>query len=372
MLDIGFACCYLYKMAMMKELKPRAKEILSAIIRDYICTGEPVGSKSIAERYRLGIGSASIRKIMCELEGEGFLTQPHTSAGRIPTLKSFRYYIDSLMKIEALLKVDKETIRTFAESAPGPEERLREATRCLSMLTHTPVMVSAARVRRFLIKSLNAVKVDSTSIMVIAVSCDSVVQNMLVRLPKEDVEKINFERVTNYLNSIASGRTLIELKKKVLREMEDEKNLCDAVVARALKLSALALEGEEYSENSSGSICYVEGRVNIIDQPEFSLDHKKMKRMLTLFEEKGLLVKILESCISEKGPTIRLGSESDIEGLDGVSFVAAPYSANEGLEGALCVVGPIWMNYPRIVPLVGYTAEHLSTGLSERRGLKFV
>ncbi len=350
----------------MDNLSGRTKAVLSAIIREYISTAEPISSKCIAARSGLGLSPASIRKVMAELEATGYLAQPHTSAGRVPTEKSFRYYVDTLVEMENLMKGDMEIIRSICSGAGTVSSGVREVSRALSMLTHSAVMVSATTSDGLLIKNIRVVKIDRENLMVVIVSGHGIVRTELVRMKEQEVVKIDFEKVSNYLNSIAAGLTVDGLKVKIVKEMADERNLCDELMANALKLSAAALDKQDSTDDS---VYYVEGTTNIIDQPEFRADLDKMKRVFNLFQEKSLLVKILDSCMEGSGTTVLLGSESNVKELEGLSFVTAPYVSDGDVAGTLGVIGPVWMNYPKIIPLVGYTAGLLGKGLSNLKKL---
>jgi heat-inducible transcriptional repressor len=346
----------------MESLNDRARAILRAVIREYILAGEPVSSKLIAERSGLSLSPASIRKIMGELVDMGYLVQPHTSAGRVPALKSFRYYHDSLLKVEEPLKIDKEELHTLLEGSLSAKEWVENSSRTLSKLTHSAVIATSTSSGNFVIRHIGVMRVDSSSVMVVITGKSGTVHTKLVRVGAEELEHMNFERISNYLNDIAAGLSILELKELIVREMRDAKRLYDEIIKNALKLSARALDDDDAFEPES--IYHVEGQSNIFDQMEFRLDYKKMKRIFSVFEDHSVLVKILEECMSNDGVSVFLGSESSHCELAGLSFVATPYSIDGGaasFEGTLGVIGPVWMNYPKIIPLVGYTAA-----LSER------
>lgn len=337
----------------MERLNDRKRTILRAVIREYIQSSEPVSSKVIASKCALALSPASIRKIMAELEEMGYLAKPHTSAGRVPAEMSFRYYLDSLLKVEEPLNMDKERIRSLFLNASNAKEWVEGATKALSGLTHHAVMATATRSNRFIIKHIGVMRIDSVSVMVVIVGENNTVYNKLVHMKPFDVERVDFERVSNYLNDISSGLSIAELKQKIVQEMQNEKRLCDEMLENALKLSAAALAD---AGDEPESIYHIEGQANIFDQMEFRVDIDKMKRIFSVFEEKNLLVKILDECMSKRGVKVFLGSESHIDELSGLGFVATPYSMDGGFEGTLGVIGPLWMDYPKIIPLLGFTA----------------
>lgn len=338
----------------MSNFPERSKTILRAIVQDYIKTAEPVSSKAIATNYSLGVSPATIRNIMAELEDQGFLVQPHTSAGRVPTDKSFRFYIDSLLDLEEPGEGDKDLIRRSCERSADVEGILSDTARALSTITNCAGLMFIPRKDIFTIKHINLVPIDSTSLMVVLVSRVGMVQTRLIRLSEAD--KLELERISNYLNSLAEGLTMSELRARIVEEMHKDKSLYDELMANALKLGAMALEESGEADDR----LYLEGRANILEQPEFRDDFERMKKIFAAFEEKGLLVKILDKSLDESGIHIYLGSESLVKEFDGLSFVTAPYGRNGEALGTLGVIGPVRMNYSKIIPLVDYTSALLS------------
>lgn len=333
----------------MNTTHDRSKKILNAIVQDYIQTAEPVSSRAIAVKYPMGLSPATIRNIMAELEDQGYLVQPHTSAGRVPTDKGFRLYIDSLGALDEPLNEQKELIRKSCETPANIEAALMDTARALSILTNCAGLMFVPKRESFVIKQISMLPVDRTSVMALFVSTRGLVQTRVIRLDAGS-STLSLESASNYLNSIASGLTMRELRAKIVEEMRDVKNLYDELLAGALKLGAMA--ADETAEDG----LYVEGKVNIFEQPEFRADFERMKKLFAAFEEKNLLLKILDKSVEESGIHIYLGSESLVSEFEGLSFVTAPYARGGETIGALGVVGPVRMDYARIIPLVDYTA----------------
>jgi heat-inducible transcriptional repressor len=340
-------------------LSERSKAILEAIVQDYIGMVEPVSSKAIATRYSFGLSSATIRKIMAELEAEGFLIEPHTSAGRVPTEKGFRLYVDTLLKTERSLKVDRDLIVKRCFNLQTVEDCKRETTRALSTLTSCAGFVLAPSPTLLIIKDIRFLKMDRTSLMVIVVSAEGIVHTKLVRVGPE-IKRLDLEKISNYLASTGMGLSLEGLRARVVDEMNMEKNLYDELLTNALKLSEIACKEVAATEINE---IYVEGKTNIFDQPEFREDMERMKRILEAFEEKSLLVKILDRSLEQGTIRIWMGSESNIKEFDGLSFVYAPYGRYGATLGAVGVIGPVRMNYPKIIPLVNCAAGFLGEAL---------
>jgi heat-inducible transcriptional repressor len=331
----------------------RYKLILGAIVQEFILTAEPISSKTLSMKYSLGLSPASIRNKMAELERDGYLTQPHTSAGRVPTEKSFRFYVDALLELKEPAEIDKDLLRRCFGGGLDVEDALMETTRALSSLTGCAGLVLMPGREQFVIKQMRLLPMDSTSLIVLFVSSIGLVKTRVVRVGPE-IKKLDLEKISNYLNSIAEGLTIGALRARIVEEMTKEKNLYDELLSNAFRLGAIALE-EEGDASDEGAV-YVEGQSNILEQPEFRDDFDRMKRLFTAFEEKSLLVRILDKSLEEGRINIAMGSESSIDEFRGLSFVTAPYSREGEIFGTLGVIGPVRMNYSKIIPLVTYTA----------------
>ncbi len=340
----------------MRIFSERTKEILRAVVQDYISTAEPVSSKAIATGYSLGISPATIRNIMAELESEGFLVQPHTSAGRVPTDKGFRFYVDSLLRLEEPREGDKDLLKRSCEGELTVENILMETTKALSLLTGCAGLMFLPRKDNFIIKHISFIPIDKTSLMAVLVSNHGIAQTKLIKMGIE-ADKLDLDKISNYLSSVACGLTVRELRARIVEEMNKEKNQYDELLKKALSLGVMVFQLDSRFEENN---LYVEGRVNILDQPEFRDDFERMKKLFAAFEQKGLLVKMLDKSLEESGIHIFLGSESMIREFEGLSFVTSPYGAEGEILGTLGVIGPVRMNYSKIIPLVDYTAGLLS------------
>ncbi len=338
----------------MNGFSERNKNILKAIVQDYIRTAEPVSSKAIAMNHSLGVSPATIRNVMAELESMGFLKQPHTSAGRVPTEKSFRFYIDTLLDFQEPGQLDKDLLKKSCERSASVEEILSDTAKALSTITNCAGLMFIPRKVGFTIRQINLLPIDASGLIVLLVSRFGVVQSRVVRMA--GIEKLEVERISNYLNSIAEGLTVKELRARIVEEMQRDRNLYDELLAKALRLGAEAI-GEEQRAGESDIV--VEGKVNMLGQPEFRDDIERMKKIFSAFEEKSLLVRILDKSMDSSGLSIYLGSENTVEEFDCLSFVTSPYGNREAI-GTLGVAGPMRMDYQRIIPLVDYASGLLS------------
>lgn len=351
-------------MEIMDEiLKMRIKSILEAVINRYLCTGEPVGSDMLSKRHIPALSPATIRNIMSDMEGMGYLMQPHASAGRIPTDKGFRFYVDCILKVRELPKTEKKQIRIRCQKCTDIEKVMYNASSILSTFSDCMGIVLAPRFDNAFIKHTEFIKLGRMQVMVLLVSSSGIVHSRIVRI-EEEVEQRDLERMSGYLNSIAKGLTIRGLKTKILEEMKKEKNLYNRLMAKALKLSKIALDREE----NDGDV-YVEGKSNVLNQPEFINDADRMKLLLKAFEEKSVLVKILDKAMDTTGIQTFIGSENGVNEIRGCSIVTAPYSSNGNVLGTLGVIGPTRMNYARVIPLVSYTAGLLSAVMAKREAV---
>jgi heat-inducible transcriptional repressor len=339
------------------ELSNRSRQILEAIVEDYIATAEPVGSGSVARRHALPLSTATIRNVMANLEEMGLLTSPHTSAGRVPTEKAYRLYVDSLVALRQVSREEKKVIiQRCREAGSGLLGILRETSRTLSSLSNYMGLVVAPSFIEDVFRHIEFIRIGSHKVLAILVSSNGTVQNRLV---ETDTEFPQADLVTmgNYLNKLMEGLTISQARQRILTEMHTEKVQYDNLMLRALRLSeqAVSIEGDEV---------FVEGQARILDQPEFS-DAGRMKDIFRAFEQKGILLKLLERCMSADGVQIYIGSESPLGQSAGVSLITSRFVTSSNTVGLLGVIGPTRMGYSSVIPIVDYTARLVSRLLTE-------
>ncbi|MFQ5427730.1 MAG: heat-inducible transcriptional repressor HrcA [Thermodesulfobacteriota bacterium] len=336
-----------------ENLSERERLVLGAVVKDYIDHAEPVGSRTIASRYYPGLSSATIRNIMAGLEKTGFLFQPHTSAGRIPTEKAFRLYLDTLLELEEPGAAEKEFLYRRVEPFFAIKDILTGTTKALSHITNCTGLAFLLGSYDFTIRDIRLLPIDSESLLLVLVPEAGRARTSVFRGGAE-AGGLDFEKISNYLTEIGRGLTVKELRGRIVEEMRHEKNLYNELLAKALHLGELGLSG--YGDDDGEGSLYVEGQANILEYQEFREDFEKMKQLFTAFEEKSLLVKLLDRGLRQECIQVYLGSESSIEGFDGLSFVIAPYHLDKNISGAVGLIGPVRMDYSKIVPLVSYAA----------------
>jgi heat-inducible transcriptional repressor len=335
---------------MNETFSERDRKILQAIIMDYIQTAEPVGSRTVSKKYKMGLSPATIRNVMSDLEETGFLSQPHTSAGRVPTDRAFRFYVDSILRVGKLSRVERDRIESSLQDEKlDINEMMKRASSLLSLLSKQTGVVLVPRFGSNIFKHIEFIKLREKKILVIIVSQSGEVQNKLIE-SDEVMDQDELDKYSKYLTEIMGGLSLGEAKRRIMEEMKQEKVLFDKLMYRALQLSQKALEDE-----AEGDV-YIEGQTNIIQSPEFA-DLEKMRALLLAFEEKTKIVKLLDKALSAQGIQIFIGGENEFNEMRDCSVIAAPYSKENFTLGTLGVIGPMRMDYSAIIPIVDYTAR---------------
>jgi heat-inducible transcriptional repressor len=338
---------------MAEQLSNRGKRILEAVIEDYIATAEPVGSRSLTRSHALDLSPATVRNVMSDLEEMGFLISPHTSAGRIPTDKAYRLYVNSILEVKNITKERREEIRRRCRLA-GKDlaQVLKETSRLLSTTSSYMGVVMAPRLASNLFRQIEFVKLQSRKIIAILVSQNGTVQNRLLQTD-EDIPQEDLVRMANYLNELLQGLTIAQVRERLFREMQSEKVRYDALRGRALALS------EQTINNPEGPELFLEGQANILEQPEFA-DATKVREIFRAFEKKSLLLDLLDRSMQGEGVQIFIGSESRLLRMEGMSLITSTYMTGKDTVGVLGVIGPTRMGYGRVIPIVDYTAKLIS------------
>lgn len=340
-------------------LNARQRGVLRAIVMDYIRTAEPVGSRTVCRKYGFSLSAATIRTIMADLEELGYVSQPHTSAGRVPTVRGYRLYVDALMDRPRLSRAEVQRIQEEVTPSAGEVEALLRGTgKLLSALSPYVAVVMAPRLQENHFRQVELVGHTRNRVLVVLLADTGLVHHKVVTVD-EAMSQEELDRIARYLTDLLQGRSLREVRDLLLAQMADEKAQYDRLLARALQLGAKALEGEAEAE------VYVAGAAHIADQPEFA-DIAKMKALFAAFEEKSKLVRILNACLTGEGLKIFIGSEIPVRDIQELSVVASPYRRGNQVLGVLGVLGPTRMDYGRTLALVETTAKMLSRVLTER------
>lgn len=344
------------------ELSERKKRILRAVIDDYIQTAAPVGSKALADHHDLRVSSATIRSEMSELEELGFLAQPHTSAGRIPSQTAYRVYVDHLMQLSALPKMDAKHLKSYFQNQHqrlvSTEEILSAAARALSETTSYVSVVMAPKLVGIAIRHIQLVYVSGRSALLVLVTDAGILKDTIVQLPF-DIDPDMMDRASHILCRMLVGRTLHDLRqdnsrlisREILREMEILSRVSD-VVGRQLQ------ETEEEQE------MVVEGTAGVLAHPEYS-DVDKARSFLEFINRRDNIGRLLRGS-EDMALTIRIGREHREEPVNDCSTITATYSVNGKKVGQLGIIGPVRMQYGKVVAVLEYMKKALQELLEEQ------
>ncbi|HEU4402358.1 MAG TPA: heat-inducible transcriptional repressor HrcA [Candidatus Polarisedimenticolia bacterium] len=341
-------------------LDERAREILKDIVASYILSGEPVGSRTIAKLTREGLSPASVRNVMADLEEMGLLAQPHTSAGRIPTDKGYRHYVDSLPPAGRLaprdrLVIDEDLARLGGEGS----EAMELIPKLLSRLSSQVGYLIFPPITEAVLKHIEFVRLHARKILAILVDRSGVVSHRVLET-EEDYVQDDLEKAGRYLVAEFSGLTLGEVRQRLVRLMAEEKAAFDRLLKNAVTLGTCYLDAEPSERRM-----VLEGTTNILKHPEFS-DVETMRRLFQTFEERHSLVTLLDRLFDAPGVQVVIGSETDDPALGSLSLVASSYRLGDQANGWLGILGPTRMEYDRAVALVEYISSHLSSLLTRQ------
>jgi heat-inducible transcriptional repressor len=334
----------------------RKKEILGAIVRTHIATGEPVGSRSLAKQSSEGLSSATIRNICAELEDEGLLSHPHTSAGRLPTDKGYRFYVDSLKGYLKLSSADAARIKENlldGESLSSPEALMERTSRLLSQLSNNVGIVISPSISQEGLHHIEFVRLGEARILVITVSSAGRAQHRVVRIDA-DLSQEDLNSTGRYLVENFYGWSLSEIRDEIVRRMTEEKLLYYELLRNAMLLCSQSLQDGDQPD------VFLQGASNILAQPDFS-DSERLRALFKVFEQKSRIVKILDECIQSTGHQVvgvRIGSENHSIDLHGCTVIASRcFYGGVNAVGGIGVVGPTRLEYDRLISIVDYIAR---------------
>jgi heat-inducible transcriptional repressor len=339
------------------DIGARAKKILHAVVSEYLATGEAVGSQTVTRRYGLDVSAATVRNVMGDLEEIGLLKHQHTSAGRIPTERGLRYYVDTLLRVRSLSLGEKDDIR---ERLVGPgdvnvPEVMQRTSRMLRELSHLTVVVQAPRPESDAVQHLEFVRLREGQLLAVLETSSGQVQNKLVPLDFP-IDAGELDHINNYLRDIVTGVTLDQLRARLASEIASDRATHDALAQRALLLATAAVPIDAAAE------VLVDGQSNLLAG---KADLERAKVLLRTLEEKDLLVRLLDRTLGAPGICVFIGAEANLADLTDVSVVAAPYGTEGRPLGTIGVIGPARMNYSRVIPLVDFTAEMIGETLTK-------
>jgi len=337
----------------------RVYKVLWAVVESYITSPDPVGSRFVTKKYAFNLSPATIRNIMADLEDMGLLHQPHTSAGRVPTDKGYRLYVDTLYQREDLQdKYDvEETMRKLENIRSDINLLLREASRALSTASHYLGVTLSPRPEKTTLSGINLFRYREGQVMVVMLTDEGIVKNKCIATDTALTQR-DLNRISDYLNSEFAGLTLDEIRTRLLREMHRDKMLCDTLISRAIWICREALSFE-YGD------LFISGLSEVLGLPDFS-DLQRIKEISRAIEDKHLIIKLLDTLSESDGVSVVIGSENPASEMKRLSMVVSSYREGERPIGTIAIIGPTRMDYSRVICIVDRTAKFITKVLSER------
>jgi heat-inducible transcriptional repressor len=331
----------------------RAQILLKTLVEHYISDGQPIGSRTLLQHSGLDVSPATIRNVMSDLEQLGFIASPHTSAGRVPTQKGYRLFVDTLLTVQPLEAKAINQLKSGL-SSPNQNELINSAADMLSQLTQFAGLVMIPKRKALSFKHLEFLPLTDKRTLVIIVTSDGNVQNRII-LSEKPYSASELTQASNYFNANFSGQTFEEVQQKLhieLKQMQTDMN----------KLMSVALEASTNAADIDGVI--IAGERNLLNIDELSTNVKSLRKLFDIFERRTSLMQLLDNSQRADGIQIFIGGESGYLPLDECSLVTAPYEADGQVVGTLGVIGPTRMAYERVIPIVDITAKLLSNALS--------
>lgn len=338
------------------SLDERSRNVLKAVIEEYVRAGRPVGSRRLSRIYREKLSPATLRTVMADLEEAGFLTQPHTSAGRIPTQEGYRRYVRSLLRTKGLPADQLGQIRKCLEEETDPQELMNKTSRLLSTYSNNIGIVLPPPLSRAILRHIEFVRIAERRILVILVSRSGLVQRRFVRLD-EDFTQTELDQAGRFLVEHFSGHSLPEIRSELIRMMSRERALYDRLLKTAILVGSATLSASD-EEQADETQVYLGGTARVLRSLE-AADMDRLIALLQTFEERNRLVKIISECLRETshGPSVTIGLENHIPGMRDWTLITSSYRCDGQPSGTLSILGPSRMEYDRAISLVDYVAR---------------
>ena len=336
-------------------LNDRARILLKFLVERYIEDGQPVGSRTLSKQSGLNLSPASIRNVMADLEEGGFITSPHTSAGRIPTAKGYRLFVDSLLTVKPLAQGEMRQMESSL--APNDPQRLvTTASHLLAELTAYAGVVLTPKRRNQSLRQIEFLTLSEKRVLLIMVTQDGEVQNRVL-FTEKPFSPSQLTRAANYFNQHFAGHSFEDVQPRLAKELADLQSDISRLMAAVVNAGTEAFSG-------TGKEYVLTGERNLLQAPELSANMTRLRELFGLFEQKTELMQLMDVGHAANGVQIFIGAESRVTPLDECSVIAAPYEVDGEVVGTLGVIGPTRMAYERVIPIVDITARLLSNALS--------
>ena len=336
-------------------LDPRAQHLLKTLIERYVSDGQPVGSRALSRHSGLDLSPATVRNVMADLEEMGFIASPHTSAGRVPTAKGYRFFVDSLMVAQPLEQVEIRRLEGEL-TAERPQQLASAAAGMLSQLTHFAGLVMTPRRREPAFRHLEFLRLAERRVLLILVTSEGDVQNRILHT-EQPFTQAQLVEAANYFNQNYAGQPPAAIRARIAGELR-------ALSADIALLMTAAVDAGEGALAQDEALV-VSGERNLLDTEDFASNMQRLRGLFDLFDQKTSILHLLDVAQRAQGVRIYIGGESGLAPLDECSIVTAPYEANGRVIGTLGVIGPTRMAYERVVPIVDVTAKLLSNAITQ-------
>ncbi len=343
-----------------KDTVERTHVLLKTLVECYIRDGQPVGSKTLVEESSLTVSSATVRKIMSDLEDRGYIVSPHTSAGRVPTEMGFRLFVDTLAVFDRPRLSDVAVLQQRLEQQQSTEELITVASSLLSETTQMAGLVMLPQQNQFKLRQVEFLALSERRVLVVLVINEKEVQNRIIHTEREYSE-VELKQATNYINQVFAGHDLAQIRQQLLSKMEEDKTVLGELMQTAMDVA----EKTFHSEAQQGADYVLSGETHLLDIAEAHGDVSRLREVFEAFNQKRDVLHLLDRCIGAQGTRIFIGAESGCSAFADCSVVAAPYEVGGEVLGVLAVVGPTRMNYQMVVPSVDITAKILGLALNQ-------
>ena len=349
-------------------LNERAQQLLRVLIESYIRDGQPVGSRVLSRDSGLSLSSATIRNVMADLEELGFVSSPHTSAGRVPTDKGYRFFVDTLLRVqplddEAAAEIRRQFDRQFETVPDGSKALVAAASQLLSSVTRLAGVVTLPRAQQASVTQIEFVALSENRVLVVLVFNDREVQNRIIQLERY-YSADELKRASNFLNDQVRGRTLGQARAEILRQIQEAHEHMNTLMKDTIAVAQKVFDIPGQDDNLEYVIA---GQTNLMGGVAEMSNVERLRRLFEAFNEKRDFLNLLDHSLKAEGVQIFIGHESGFQVLDDVSVVTAPYAAGDSVMGVLGVIGPTRMAYERVIPIVDMTAKLLGAALNSRR-----
>ena len=341
------------------ELNERSLFLFKSLVDHFINDGQPVGSRTLARDLGLDISAATIRNVMSDLEDLGLLHSPHTSAGRIPTARGYRYFVDTLLRVGDIGNEEIQRMAEEMEMVNNTHNLMQRTSLMLSDITHLASVVMLPRIEQSTLNQVEFVSLSDNRILVIFVMSDNEIQNRIIHTARK-FSASELEQAANYLNKMFTGKDLHDIRKYMLDELEGMKENVNKLMQAAIEMAQQAIH-----TNPQDGDYVLAGETNLMGVSGWD-DIERLKRLFDAFNQKRDILHLLEHSINAKGVQIFIGEESGYEVLDDCSIITSPYESEGHILGVLGVIGPTRMDYERVIPIVDLTAKMLGSALNSR------